>query len=1038
MMTDDASSASVEAWDRLSIVFESAQSLPIEERAAFVDSACAGQESLRVELHALLAVAERAPTYLQTLAVEVLGPAFDDAAADVAESVPPPRPEVSRPALPGTSVRHYEVLGLLGTGGMGVVHRGRDTRLGRDVALKFLSPTTFSDPAARQRLMREAQAVSSLDDPHVCAMHAIEETDDGGFCLVMSYCAGGTLRDRLRRGLLPVDDAIRIAMQLARGLATAHRQAIIHRDLKPANIGFADGDTAKILDFGVALRADDREVSSVSATPGFAGTVPYAAPELLRGADATVASDLWALGVVLYEMLVGRRPFVGSTEAALLFAILDREPDPLVRADGASIPAAVAMLVQELLAKDPTRRPRSATLVAERLQAMLAAPAAAAPLAPAHGVAVGATPQRSRVIGTLTVLAVLGIASVGAMWWKQRTSDARTVAAAPSGASTVVAPAALPTIAVLPFVVRGDAALSYLRNGMVDLLTPAFDATGLVRGVDPNTVIGAVAVSSDAVIDSVAAVTLAQRIGAQRYVVGSVVQIGTRATIRASLHDATGAELSRAVAEVADLDALFGGAESIVRQLAAAELRAPGDTVAALAAATTTSSLALRAYLDGERALRDARPAEAVAHFSRAVTQDTVFALAWYRLARAARWSEVDSINMHATERAYALVSTLPLRIQHVVRGYYALRFGHPADAERQFRQIVADYPTDVDGWMLLGETLFEHNPYVGRSSAEAGAAFQRVMELDPRNREVTVYLMDLAARAQQRGKLDTLFSMYFSPNSAGEQPGIRETYLSVHARQVRGVDRAITDPVSAYTALRRSGALPADLDAARRRATVLTAPNVNAELRREGWLALAALDAARGRVDLAERQWQAASLIDAQASLLHRATTLAAPNVESPRDSLVALRLRLTRTVGTAWNGLAAQEQLSLQRYLGGLLSMRLADTVSLASAQRELARTRGADRLAVPLSHALRGHLHRLRGELSPALDAFAQSDVSLPLALRAHVTALAQHADRLAHAQTLDALGRSADAAPWYASLRDGPSVWAAPYLTFSPQP
>ncbi len=1019
-MTDDAS-ASAAAWERLSTLFESAMALSPDKRQTFLDSVSEEDAPLRTELAALLAAADDAPVFLRALASDVIAPTFDVAAA-----TPDDRPftEISLASprlLTGSRIRHYDVLTPVGAGGMGVVHRGRDTRLGRDVALKFLSPDNFSDPSARHRLVREAQAASALDHPNVCAMHAIEETDDGGLCLVMSYCAGGTLRDRLRAGPMTVLEAVKIATQLASGLASAHQRHIVHRDLKPANVGFADGDVAKILDFGVSVRIGVDDTVSAHGTSTFAGTLSYAAPELLRGGAPDVRTDLWALGVVLYEMLAGQRPFAGATEASLLYAILDHEPAPIVRSDGESIPDALSALVNELLSKAPTRRPESADVVLLRLRSLDTA-YATVPAPRSTSLTLTWRRHRTRwaVGGGVIVIAAL------AVFVLRRSPTAEPIA------SVTRAVQPLPTLAVLPFSVRGGADAEYLRDGMVDLLTPAFDATGLVRGIDPNAVLGAARQLVTTILDSASARAVAERVDADRYVVGSVVRTGSTLTVRATLYRAGGDEAARAQVVVPNADGLSMGVESLVRQLATAELRAPGDTVSALAASTTTSTRALRAYLDGERELRDARPAAAVVHFAEAVKADSQFALAWYRLARAARWSDVDSLNAIATRRAFALVSSLPLRLQQVVRGYNALRFGSPIDAERQFRAIVSDYPTDVDAWMLLGETLFDNNQYAGRLTSEATPAFERVMQLDPRNREVTVYLMELASRADQRGLLDTLFMMYFSPNSAGEQPGIRDTYLALHARRVRGAERNIDDPASAQLALRRAGSDARDLRAARRFATVLVAPANSVAMRVDGQLALASLDVAAAQIASAERHWRAAAALDANATLLHRAMTLTAPMVSVAPDTLRALRQALSVAPTVAVDGLSRDEQVALRAYLGGLLSLRLDDTASLARAEQQIARTGTGNRVSPPLGEALRGHLARARGDLAAAALAFENSVLALPAPVRARVPALQQYADRFAHAEALRALGRNDEANRWYASLRDGPSLWGAPYL------
>ncbi|MEO7359445.1 MAG: tetratricopeptide repeat protein, partial [Gemmatimonadaceae bacterium] len=403
------------------------------------------------------------------------------------------------------------------------------------------------------------------------------------------------------------------------------------------------------------------------------------------------------------------------------------------------------------------------------------------------------------------------------------------------------------------------------------------------------------------------------------------------------------------------------------------------------------------------------------------------------RLARAARWSEVDSVNAKAVRRAFDLSASLPLRLQQLVRGYYALRVGSPVEAERQFRQIVSDYPTDVDAWMLLGETLFDNNQYQGRPTNDAVAPFRRVMALDMRNREVTVYLMELAARAKRLGELDTLFQMYFSPNSAGEQPGIRETYLALHARRQGLNERTIEDPVSAQIALRRVGSEPGDIRAARRFASVLALSSNGSAMRVEGLLALATIEFSDGQPEAAARLWRDAALLDENATLLNRALMFVAPNGGVSADSLRTLRrsLEIGPIPRAGPRELSSDEQRSLRLYLGGLLSKQLQDTTALMRAQTQLAKVRTADRLAGPLSAALRGHLALARGNNAEAIAAFESSVVSIPFDVRSRIPALGQQVDRFARAEALRAIGRTDDARRWYASILDGPALWSVPY-------
>ncbi|MEO7998259.1 MAG: protein kinase, partial [Gemmatimonadaceae bacterium] len=992
-----APSPDADAWERLSSLFETIMSLPPDARVSFLETSCAGDAPMRAELLTLISGADEAPQFLRALASDVVGPSFAAATVDDVSR------QTTRVSLTGRRIRHFEVRAPLGAGGMGAVYLGRDTMLDRDVALKFLPSEEFADPAARRRLVREAQAASALNDPNVCAMYAIEETDDGGLCLVMSYCSGGTLRDRLRAGPLSIADAIDVATQLSSGLASAHRLNIVHRDLKPANIGFADDGTidggpssvatadgavvargnsiraiAKILDFGVAVRAGSDDVAS-GGTASIAGTLPYMAPEVLRGGPADARADVWALGVIMHEMLVGQRPFAATGDATLLYAILEDAPRPLVRQDGAFIPPTVAALVTGMLAKNPGDRPADGAEVLAQLRALGERRDGTTPSTPATNVTHVMRPRGTTWKSLF--LAAIGVAVIAALVVFVVWNNRKGRATAPIEVARIASP--LPSIAVLPFTVRGGPELQYLREGMVDLLTPAFDATGLLHGVDPNSSIGAARALGVVPLDSANAQSLAVRLGARRYVVGSVVRAGEGFTLLATLYHADGKDVARAQVNVANADSLSGGVESLVRQLIAAELRAPGDTVAGLAATMTTSNRALRAYLDGERELRDARPAAAVAYFTRATEEDSLFALAWYRLARAARWSEVDSLNARAVRRAFDLSASLPLRLQQLVRGYYALRVGSPVEAERQFRQIVSDYPTDVDAWMLLGETLFDNNQYQGRPTNDAVAPFRRVMALDMRNREVTVYLMELAARANRRGELDTLFQMYFSPNSAGEQPGIRETFLALHARRQGLNERSIEDPVSAQIALRRGGSEGSDIRAARRFASVLARSSNAPAMRVEGLLALATIEFSDGQHEAAGRHWRDAALLDENATLLHRALMFVAPTGAVSADSLRAVRGSLeTNPIPRAGPGeLSSEEQRSLRVYLGGLLSRQLQDTAALVRAQAQLARVRTADRLAGPLGAALRGHLALARGNSAEAIAAFESSVVSIP---------------------------------------------------------
>lgn len=225
----------------------------------------------------------------------------------------------------GQVVSHYLIEEELGTGGMSVVYRALDQRLGRQAALKFLPRGLSADPEARQRLTQEAQAASALDDANICTIYQIDETRDGDLFIAMAYYQGETLDREIRRATLTWERALSLAAQVASGLASAHAQGIVHRDIKPANLLITADDRLKILDFGIARWVG----SGMDGDRMVYGTVPYMSPEQLRGKPIDHRTDIWSLGVVLQQMLTGRRPFTGSGREEIRKAILRREAEPL-------------------------------------------------------------------------------------------------------------------------------------------------------------------------------------------------------------------------------------------------------------------------------------------------------------------------------------------------------------------------------------------------------------------------------------------------------------------------------------------------------------------------------------------------------------------------------------------------------------------------------------------------------------------------------------------------------------------------------------
>ncbi|MFL6262428.1 MAG: protein kinase domain-containing protein [Thermoanaerobaculia bacterium] len=269
---------------------------------------------------------------------------------------PPPLPPLpvpeTREGLHGQAVGPYEILEILGGGGMGVVYKARDTRLARIVALKFLPPELTRDREAKMRFEQEARAASSLDHPNLCTILEMGEAPDGRLYMAMPCYDGETLRRKIERGRLAVEEAVDVALQIARGLAKAHRNGIIHRDVKPANLIVTSDGVVKILDFGLAKLAGS---AAISRTGSSAGTPAYMSPEQARGDEVDPRADLWSLGVVLYEMLTSRRPFRGEREQAVIYSILHESAQPL-RELRPETPPELARIAERLMAKEPADR----------------------------------------------------------------------------------------------------------------------------------------------------------------------------------------------------------------------------------------------------------------------------------------------------------------------------------------------------------------------------------------------------------------------------------------------------------------------------------------------------------------------------------------------------------------------------------------------------------------------------------------------------------------------------------------------------------
>jgi len=374
---------SVPEWARINELFHQALAQPAGRRGAFVAEACGGDRALEAEVSSLLAAHEQDEAFLERPAM--------------ADTGTPPAPI-------GHLVGHYRVVRVLGEGGMGVVYLADDTRLGRQVALKALPPRFTADPARRARLQREARAAAALTHPAIATVYALEEFD-GQVYIAGEYVPGETLRDEIRRGPLEPSRVIDTALGLARALAAAHDRGIVHRDLKPENVIRTPGGDVKILDFGLARMRETGPSDDAETGTGLAiGTPAYMSPEQIRGDAVDFRSDLFSLGVVLYELATGAHPFPGSNAASTIARILETEPPQLSARVPAEFAGAAGLggleaVILACLQKAPDARFRST-------------PELVAALARARDAAAEAKPESARA-------SVRPLPTRQALWWWQ-------------------------------------------------------------------------------------------------------------------------------------------------------------------------------------------------------------------------------------------------------------------------------------------------------------------------------------------------------------------------------------------------------------------------------------------------------------------------------------------------------------------------------------------------------------------------------------------------------------------------------------------
>jgi serine/threonine protein kinase/Flp pilus assembly protein TadD len=625
----------------------------------------------------------------------------------------------------GTTVSHYKILEKLGEGGMGVVYRAEDSKLERIVALKFLPSNLIGKDEDKKRFIREARSTSSLNHPNIMTIYEIDDVNDQIF-IVMEFLEGETLKNVISKASPDNSRALDIALAVSEGLQAAHSQNIVHRDIKSENVMLSDKGHIKIMDFGLAKR---KGVDGMTRAGTTLGTLAYMSPEQIEGLDADFRSDIFSLGVVMYEMATGQLPFHGEHDAAILYSIVNELPAP-VSTINPKIDLEFVRIIHKCIEKDANKRYQAAQELLIDLKDLRSALDSGLTTGKIVGIPpVDISSKKLSWINPILIIAAIAIVGylIFGIKWGQNSQVLPVLEAVEN------------SLAVLYFEnLRNPEDTDRLGQILQELIIADLSEISQLkvfssqRLFDIQKQLGS---SDRSKIDPALATEIAKMAGASIILNGTVIQTGDMVILTSQLIDpADGTIIESQRVQGSDIYTLVDELTDLIHQ----DLDLPSDENdridVAVVDKTSSSVSAYQLYLEGIDFYNDANFNDAIAAFQRAIDIDSTFSQAYYKMALAQWWAQSESDNATMDQAKSSLAAILSGRWyastkeKLMAQGAMALTEGDFDGAQNIYQQLLSFIPDEKEAWYGLGEAYF-HGPMDYDKSFEA---FERVLELDP------------------------------------------------------------------------------------------------------------------------------------------------------------------------------------------------------------------------------------------------------------------------------------------------------------------